>query len=96
MDGNPVDQPDIRIMDICRWARENPRWWFARDCLLPPHEYQEFLDAGDLSASAIRDFAQAQQVAPRIVVGRPQRNERVPRSHLNDLKKSIRWSTDKW
>jgi addiction module HigA family antidote len=68
---------------------------FARDCLLPPHEYQEFLDAGDLSASAIRVFAQAQQVAPGIVVGRLQRDDKVQRSHLNDLKRSIRWSANK-
>jgi len=62
---------------------------------VPPHEYQAFVDAGDLSASAIRVFAQAQQIAPGIVVGRLQRDHKVPRSHLNDLKKSIRGSADK-
>jgi HTH-type transcriptional regulator/antitoxin HigA len=68
---------------------------FARDCLLPPHEYEAFIDAGDFSVNAIRVFAQAQHVAPGIVVGRLQRDDKVPRSHLNDLKKSIRWSANK-
>ncbi|MGH2682728.1 MAG: HigA family addiction module antitoxin [Actinomycetota bacterium] len=68
---------------------------FARDVLLPPHEYQAFVDAGDFSASAIRVFAQAQEIAPGIVVGRLQRDAKVPRSHLNDLKKPIHWPTDK-
>lgn len=68
---------------------------FARDSLLPPDEYQAFVDAGDLSASAVHAFAQAQRIAPGIVVGRLQRDKKVPRSHLNDLKKSIRWPADR-
>jgi HTH-type transcriptional regulator/antitoxin HigA len=68
---------------------------FARDSLLTPDEYQAFVAAGDLSATAIRAFALAQRIAPGIVVGRLQRDSDVPRSHLNDLKKTIRWTSDK-
>lgn len=68
---------------------------FARDSLLSPDEYQSFVDAGDYSSSSIRTFAQAQRIAPGIVVGRLQRDKKVPRSHLNDLKKPIRWATNR-
>jgi HTH-type transcriptional regulator/antitoxin HigA len=67
---------------------------FARDYLLSPHEYRAFVNAGDFRASAIRTFAQGQQVAPGIVIGRLQRDGQVPRSHLNDLKKPIHWPAD--
>lgn len=66
---------------------------FARDILLPPEEYQSFVVKDDFSATAVRAFAQAQKIAPGIVVGRLQRDKKVPRSHLNDLKRSIRWAT---
>ncbi len=64
---------------------------FARDCLLPPRDFQGFVDRADFSAAAVRSFAQDQQVAPGIVVGRLQRVGLVPPSHLNDLKKRIQW-----
>lgn len=67
---------------------------FARDSLLPLREYQAFVDAGDFSSSAVRAFAQAQGIAAGIVIGRLQRDKKVPRSHLNDLKKSISWAPD--
>jgi hypothetical protein len=66
---------------------------FARDLLLPPRDYEEFVDRADFSASAVRAFAQNQKVAPGIVVGRLQRDRLLPRSHLNDLKKPIQWPT---
>ncbi len=83
--GEFIDAADIESF-VDSDADEEVANRFARDCLLPPHEYQEFVDAGDLSASAIRVFAQAQQVAPGIVVGRLQRDDKVLRSHLNDLR----------
>jgi HTH-type transcriptional regulator/antitoxin HigA len=65
---------------------------FAGDHLLAPRAYEAFVDAGDFGASAVRAIAQAQQVSPGIVVGRLQRDGWVLRSHLNDLKKWIRWT----
>jgi HTH-type transcriptional regulator/antitoxin HigA len=64
---------------------------FARDCLVPPKAYAAFLTAADFTAAAVRRFAETQQIAPGIVVGRLQRDGRVSRRHLNDLKKSIDW-----
>lgn len=65
---------------------------FARDALIPPKEYAEFVAAGTFASDAVRDFAKQQGIAPGIVVGRLQRERLIDRSHLNDLKKSIRWA----
>jgi HTH-type transcriptional regulator/antitoxin HigA len=64
---------------------------FARDYLLTPEAYQAFVQEGSFTANAIRTFAQAQEVAPGIVVGRLQRDGKVPQSHFNDLKRPIHW-----
>lgn len=68
---------------------------FARDFLLTPRDYSLFINSGDFSANAVRSFAEAQRISPGIVVGRLQRDGKVPRSHLNDLKKTITWATVK-
>jgi HTH-type transcriptional regulator / antitoxin HigA len=75
-------------------AEEEQANRFARDCLLPPHDYQAFVDQGDFSARAVRAFAQVQQIAPGIVVGRLQRDGKLPRAYLNNLKKRIDWPAD--
>jgi addiction module HigA family antidote len=67
---------------------------YARDSLLSPAEYAAFVDAGDYCASSVRALAEVLRVAPGIVVGRLQRDGRIPRSHLNDLKRTIEWFTD--
>jgi addiction module HigA family antidote len=65
---------------------------FARDFLMPADAYVEFVSAGTFSAQAVRDFAKQLDIAPGIVVGRMQRDGLVDHSHLNGLKKSIRWA----
>ena len=67
---------------------------FARDVLLPAKSYQDFVDRGDFSKAAVRSFAESQHVAAGIVVGRLQREGKVPRTHLHDLKKPIHWPAD--
>jgi addiction module HigA family antidote len=66
---------------------------FARDALLPPDDYQSFVAAGDFSRAAIRTFAEQQQIAAGIVVGRLQRDNHLMPSQLRDLKKSIQLPT---
>jgi HTH-type transcriptional regulator / antitoxin HigA len=70
---------------------ENRANQFARDCLLPPASYRDFTEEGDFTADAIRAFARAQQIAPGIVVGRLQRDNKLPRNRLNELKKGLQW-----
>ena len=64
---------------------------FARDTLLSAADYHEFVAKGDYGSLAVRAFAENQRVAPGIVVGRLQRDKRIPPSHLNDLKRPIHW-----
>jgi HTH-type transcriptional regulator/antitoxin HigA len=65
---------------------------FARNVLLPPGAYADLVSAADFSESAIRTFADAQGVAPGIVLGRLQRDGHVSPSHFNTLKKPITWA----
>lgn len=64
---------------------------FARDTLIKPDDYAAFLARGDLTADSVRAFAKSQQIAPGIVVGRLQRDKRIPPSHFRDLKKPVRF-----
>lgn len=62
---------------------------FARDLLLQPAAYQEFVNTGDFSRAAVREFARSQLVAPGIVVGRLQRDRHIAQDSLNDLKRPV-------
>lgn len=62
---------------------------FARDTLLAPGPYAAFVEMGNLSAEAIKDFAKRQNAPAGIVVGRLQRDKHLPPSRLNTLKKPI-------
>jgi HTH-type transcriptional regulator/antitoxin HigA len=75
-------------------ADEDEANQLARDVLLPPGDYEAFVEAADFSRAAIRSFAQQQRIAPGIDVGRLQRDDHVPPSKLRDLKKSIQLPTD--
>jgi Zn-dependent peptidase ImmA (M78 family) len=77
------DAPDVG-------AEEAEANTFARDTLLPPESYDAFVTRGIVTEDAVRRFAQEQDVAPGIVVGRLQHDGLVDPSHLYALKKSIR------
>jgi hypothetical protein len=65
---------------------------FAQDLLISPADYESFTARGEITAQSIRSFAQEQGIAAGIVVGRLQREGKVPsRSHFNTLKKRIVW-----
>ncbi|HLJ67251.1 MAG TPA: HigA family addiction module antitoxin [Chloroflexota bacterium] len=64
---------------------------FARDSLIAPSDYAEFIAARTFTAQSVRDFASQQGIAPGLVVGRLQQDGYADKSHLNDLKKPIRW-----
>lgn len=66
---------------------------FARDVLIDPAAYAEFVSAGIVTEQSIRDFAHEQQVAPGLVVGRLQQEGLVERSHFNYLKKKFDLAT---
>jgi addiction module HigA family antidote len=85
-----VDPSEPDDQDLSRPERDADR--FARDILLPPDAYGDWVANGDFSEAAVRAFATAQGVAPGIVVGRLQRDRHLPPAHLNHLKKSINWA----
>ncbi|HLI58575.1 MAG TPA: HigA family addiction module antitoxin [Solirubrobacteraceae bacterium] len=62
---------------------------FARDTLIAPDLYMEFVAVGDFSEPAIRSFARKLNLAPGILVGRLQRDGHVARTRLRFLKKTI-------
>jgi HTH-type transcriptional regulator/antitoxin HigA len=68
---------------------------FARDVLLPAEDYEAFVQASDFSAVAVRSFAQRQEVAPGIVVGRLQRDRLILPQQLRHLKKPIHFPSDR-
>jgi HTH-type transcriptional regulator / antitoxin HigA len=63
---------------------------FARDQLIPPSEYADFVAERTFTSKSVRDFAKRQNVAVGIVVGRLQRDGHLNRSHLNELKRAVR------
>lgn len=67
---------------------------FARDSLIPPREYDLFLQRTPRpAAAAVADFACRFGVHPGIVVGRLQHDRKLPHSHLNGLRMKLTWST---
>ena len=67
---------------------------FAANLLIPPSEFARFKPAGKhYSKTDVVKFADRIGLAPGIVVGRLQREELLPYSHLNGLKRRLVWVT---
>lgn len=65
---------------------------FAGRMLLNPEEYEAFDLKGDYSITAIQKFAEKQKVAPYIVIGRLQREERIPYKWYSGYKVRYKWA----
>lgn len=69
---------------------------FAADILIPPAEFKRFLASGQYrSKVGIQQFAAEIGIAPGIVVGRLQHDDKLLPSHCNELKRKLTWATDK-
>ncbi len=64
---------------------------FARDKLIPPSEYLQFLNDRVPTLSEIKHFARQIRIAPGIVVGRLQHDKILPRNQGNGLKMKLSW-----
>ena len=65
---------------------------FAANFLIPPSRFNEFIaSAGSLSKEGIKAFAEEIGIAPGIVVGRLQKEERIPFKNCNELKQKLEW-----
>lgn len=66
---------------------------FARDTLIPPPFYQQFLNRNNkISKTAVLQFSNHIGIAPGIVVGRLQYDNVLPNTHLNKLKMTFSWA----
>jgi hypothetical protein len=71
---------------------ENEANEFSRNRLIPPNRWAEFI-MDTPTEYRIVEFAQSLGIAPGIVVGRLQYEERLPhQSRLNHLKVPYRWA----
>jgi len=66
------------------------RW--AADFLIPRGDWRRFSDARDFDAGDVCAFADKQGVAPGIIVGRLQYEDKIPWSALNHLKTKLEWT----
>ncbi len=69
--------------------RAADRW--AADFLIPRKDWGRFSDARIFDAGDVCAFADRQGIAPGIVVGRLQREKKIPYSVLNHLKTKLEW-----
>lgn len=66
---------------------------FAKDLLIPPKEYESFIAGAIFSEQKVKDFADSIDIHPGIIVGRLQKEELLPYTHLNKLKQKYIIST---
>ena len=65
---------------------------FATNALINACDYQRFVKIGDFSISSIIRFAKTQNVMPYIVIGRLQKEERIPYNWFSEYKLRYKWA----
>lgn len=65
---------------------------FAGDALLDPDSYGDFIAKGDFNIMPIKQYANSQHVAPYVVIGRLQREKRIPYSWYSEYKVRYKWA----
>ena len=65
---------------------------FARDVLLDPESYEQFIGASDFSIDAICKYAAEQDVMPYIVIGRLQKEKYLAYSNYSAYKLRYKWA----
>lgn len=59
---------------------------FARDILIPPDEYDLYIQNHDIGYDTVKNFAEKINISPGVVVGRLQKEGKIGYNQLNDLK----------
>ncbi len=81
---------DVETKDIEQTNKEHEANTFASNMLIPPDKWQNLLETGQYrSKEGIVSFANDIGIAPSIVVGRLQHEEKIRFHHCNDLKSRI-------
>jgi len=68
---------------------------FAKDLLIPPDDYKDFIDADTFYRQNIEDFAYYLKIDPGIVVGRLQHDDHLKNSWQNELRSQSNWKFHK-
>lgn len=77
--------------DDCKTDKETEADNFAQELLIPKKVWDEIADIFPYSADLIEIYAEQLEISPGIIVGRLQKEEKLPWTHLNKLKKSCKW-----
>lgn len=72
--------------------REHAADLFASNALLSPGSYDAFINSGDFSIRAIIEYASTQSVKPYIVIGRLQKEKRIPYCWYSKYKLRYKWA----
>lgn len=65
---------------------------FAGNALLDPEQYRKFVNYGKFDIDSIKRFAETQKVAPYIVIGRLQRENRIGYNQFSKYKARFKWA----
>jgi addiction module HigA family antidote len=79
--------------DQDKGAKESEADLFSADFLIPRNEYNTFVQTGIFGEARIRAFSESIGIAPGIVVGRLQHDQKLPPNALNSLKQRYEWKT---
>jgi len=64
---------------------------YAGDALIDPSSYERFIKINNFSISAIQKFAETQNIEPYIVIGRLQKEHRIPYEWYSRYKLRYKW-----
>lgn len=67
---------------------------FAAEILIPENKYKSFVKTGNFSKQKIINFASSIDIHPGIVVGRLQKEQKIPWTYFHDLKVRYEWTND--
>lgn len=76
----------VILEDSGKNRQEDEADGFARDALVPPEDWDGFVDTEPFSRTRIKRFARESGVAPGIVVGRLQHEKRIGQAEENELR----------
>jgi len=85
-------QKFIDIVEKEQTNREFKADEFATNALINAYDYQRFISAEDYSIAAIKRFARTQSIMPYIVIGRLQKEKRIPYSWFSEYKLRYGWA----
>lgn len=85
-------QKFIDIMEGNQTNKEIEADNFATNALIDARDYMRFIAIEDYSIGSIKRFARTQNVMPYIVIGRLQKEERIPYNWFSEYKLRYRWA----